>query len=234
MKNHDLFLNEVKKEFEKQLLSVNNFSSTKGLEYNFNHDLFDFSDESLYKDEEYVYLNELCHFIFREENSFSQHLNEDTTLIPKDVSGLCVIYSQNIKEVNFSYYDENSQDINIFFKLHYDKKSDSFFSSSVIENEIINDFLYFVSLHLLYKFSEIYKFIHIFEKEINFLNSYNLLQDYINDNEDAINILYLNFENPSILDKEQKKDSENIIKNVKKINEIKTKELNKTKALLSF
>lgn len=211
MKNHNYFVEEVKKEIDRQFSETKNlsdFSNNNCYEY------FAYTDTNVYKDEESVYFNVLAEFIFSKDNELN-HLFSSEKIIDSTDLNLFMTYSKNFKSVNFSIIGADDE-FRIFFRLDYDEKK-KISTISYLENIDISNFCTEIALYLFSKVAKNYKLLHIEEKELSFLKEHNLLDSYLNSEEEAINILYLNFENPAVIDAKQEVISKDILKTIEKI-----------------
>lgn len=220
MNNHNYFVEEVKKEIDRQFSETKNlsdFSNNNCYEY------FDYTDTNVYKDEESVYFNVLAEFIFSKDNELN-HLFRSEKIIDSTDLNLFMTYSKNVKSVNFSILGADDE-FRIFFRLDYDEKTKKISTISYLENIDISNFCTEVALYLFSKVAKNYKLLHIEEKELCFLKEHNLLDSYLNSEEEAINILYLNFENPAVIDAKQDIISRDILKSIEKLNNTRKKTL---------
>lgn len=220
MKNHNYFVEEVKKEIDRQFSETKNlsdFSNNNCYEY------FDYTDTNVYKDEESVYFNVLAEFIFSKDNELN-HLFRSEKIIDSTDLNLFMTYSKNVKSVNFSILGADDE-FRIFFRLDYDEKTKKISTISYLENIDISNFCTEIALYLFSKVAKNYKLLHIEEKELCFLKEHNLLDSYLNSEEEAINILYLNFENPAVIDAKQDIISRDILKSIEKLNNTRKKTL---------
>lgn len=220
MKNHNYFVEEVKKEIDRQFSETKNlsdFSNNNCYEY------FDYTDTNVYKDEESVYFNVLAEFIFSKDNELN-HLFRSEKIIDSTDLNLFITYSKNVKSVNFSILGADDE-FRIFFRLDYDEKTKKISTISYLENIDISNFCTETALYLFSKVAKNYKLLHIEEKELCFLKEHNLLDSYLNSEEEAINILYLNFENPAVIDSKQDIISRDILKSIENINNTRKKTL---------
>lgn len=220
MNNHNYFVEEVKKEIDRQFSETKNlsdFSNNNCYEY------FDYTDTNVYKDEESVYFNVLAEFIFSKDNELN-HLFRSEKIIDSTDLNLFMTYSKNVKSVNFSILGADDE-FRIFFRLDYDEKTKKISTISYLENIDISNFCTEIALYLFSKVAKNYKLLHIEEKELCFLKEHNLLDSYLHSEEEAINILYLNFENPAVIDAKQDIISRDILKSIEKLNNTRKKTL---------